>query len=117
MIGGMTASQPRVDDGRARRGRWQYWGRILVINSLATILVATVNGALAGALCLNRRARHRTKGTEYAAIAWLCLQLFAATGAFIEKLTGICRHRLGFRDGAMRTYECRLKKHRFNFGF
>jgi hypothetical protein len=60
---------------------------------------------LAGALCLNRRARHRTKGTEYAAIAWLCLQLFAATGAFIEKLTGICRHRLGFRDGAMRTYE------------
>jgi hypothetical protein len=76
-------------------------------------LGTTRRGAwLSGALSLNRWTWHRTVGTEHAAIARLGFQLCAAAGAFIEELTRIGRHGLRFRNGAVRTGDGRLKKHR-----
>lgn len=46
---------------------------------------------LARAFDLDRRARHRTIGTEYATIARLRLQLRAAASAFVEEPTCIGR--------------------------
>ena len=78
-------------------------------------LVATgAAAALADALGLNRRTRHRSVGTEHAAIAGLRLQLCTAAGAFIEKLTGIRRHGLLFRQGAVWTGDGRFQKHRIS---
>jgi hypothetical protein len=67
-----------------------------------------------GAYCLNWRTRYRAIGAEHAAIARLRLQLRAATGALIEELTGIGRHGLRFCNGAVRTGDGRLKKHRIS---
>src|SRR5216684_8209702 len=79
-------------------------------------LLRTAGGSIrfAGAHCLNWRTRHRAVGAEHAAIACLRLQLRAATGAFIEELTGIGRHDLRFRNGAVRTGDGRFKKHRIS---
>jgi len=67
-----------------------------------------------GAYCLDWWTRHRAVGAEHAAIARLRLQLRAAAGAFIEELAGIGRHGLHFCNGAMRTGDGRLKKHRIS---
>ena len=52
---------------------------------------------------LNGRTRHRTIGTEHAAIALLRPQLRAAAGAHIKELAGVRWHRLRFGHAATRT--------------
>jgi hypothetical protein len=70
---------------------------------------------LARAFGLDRRARHRTIGTEYATIARLRLR--AAASAFVEEPTCIGRPGLRFRDGAVRTGDSRLKEHRITTAY
>jgi hypothetical protein len=87
------------------------WGRRVGHRLLRT---AGSRARFTGAYCLNWRTRCRAIGAENAAIARLRLQLRAAAGAFIEELTGIGRHYLRFRNGAVRTGDGRLKKHRIS---
>ena len=67
--------------------------------------------AAASGFRLHGRTRHRSVGTEHAAVARLRLQLCATAGANIEKLTGIGRHDLRLRKGAVWTGDDRLKRH------
>jgi hypothetical protein len=67
--------------------------------------------ASASGFRLYGRTRHRSVGTEHAAVARLRLQLCATAGANIEKLTGIGWHDLRLRKCAVWTGDDRLKRH------
>jgi len=61
---------------------------------------------------LDWRTRNRPVGTEDAAITGPRAQECAAAGAFIEKLTGVRRHRLTFRGPAYRAGDGGIRDHR-----
>jgi hypothetical protein len=62
-------------------------------------------------VALYRRTGHRSVRTKHAAIARKGLEPFAASFAVIEKLAGICRHRLDGLMTAFRASQAGLKLH------
>jgi hypothetical protein len=118
-ISAMIQIAVRVDTGENRQARMAVRG-IHHANKLVCVLpsqsreVWTVSFAMmalsratrgcarfAGTLGLFGRARRRTVGAEYAAIARLRPQPHPAAGALIEELTGIGRHGFRFCGGAV----------------
>src|SRR6266853_5079618 len=86
-----------------------------VIAAADVLRTAGSSSRFARADGLNRRAGHGAVRAEHAAIPRLRLQLCSAAGAFIEKLTGVRRHRLGFLNRAMRAGDGRYQNHRLSF--
>jgi len=87
-----------------------------VESSVSSVMIALHRAApgrpsLAGALCLDRRTRHRTVRAEHAAIARFWPQRRAAAAALVKELAGVGRH--GFRLGCstMRTGDDGLEHH------
>jgi hypothetical protein len=83
---------------------WSAWLELSVFSAVALATVLAF---------LNGRAWDRPEGAEHAAVTLLWLQQHMATGAFVEPLTGIGRHRLFSTtpafwtgDGGFQEYIC-----------
>src|SRR5262245_42080408 len=88
--------------------------RELWINSSDIVASARTSvgpGRPARALCLDWRARHRTIGTEHAAVAMLGPHGRATACAVVDELARVGRHGLRLGSGAIRTGNYRFKDH------
>jgi hypothetical protein len=73
--------------------------------------VPITNLHIANAGGLDRRARHRAIGAEYAAIARLWAQLSMAVGALVRDLAGRFRHMFTLASAALGARDSRLLNH------
>src|SRR5215813_1112832 len=64
--------------------------------------------------CLNRRTRHITIGTEYAAMSFLSFQNFMTRCAFIKELAVVGWHLYALTEATMRACQCAFRNNIHN---
>jgi hypothetical protein len=119
----MISTRARAHEAMAVRGTWQRLPICVACRDVGYRRVdvrhyaSTTTGSRAGhtgSLHLDWRARHRTVGTEHAAVTWLRLEARAAAGALVKEPACIGRHGLGpgrtamgARDDGYKDHDCK----------